>query len=71
MLVKTRLGIKVTGIWGEDLSENNFLKTLQRELKKVNVDPKQILRKDSLISKAKKKKAQKTRKKVMERFGET
>ena len=32
-------------------------------MKKVNVEPKKILKKDSLISKMKKKKAQETRKK--------
>ena len=35
------------------LKISNFLKTLHRDLKKVNVDPKQILKKDSLYRKRK------------------
>ena len=37
------------------LKIRNFLKTLKRDLKKVNVDQKQILKKDCLYQKRKKK----------------
>ena len=47
-----------------------FLKTLQKDLKKVNVDPKQILKKDSLYRK-RKKESSRNEKKAMERFRET
>ena len=52
------------------LKISNFLKTLQRDLKKVNVDPKQILKKDNLYRK-RKKESSRNEKKAMERFGET
>ena len=51
------------------LKISNFLKTLQRDLKKVNVDQKQILRKHSLYRK-RKEESSKNEKKAMERFGE-
>ena len=49
---------------------SNFLKTLHRDLKKVNVDPKQILKKDSLYRK-RKEESSRNQKKAMERFEET
>ena len=52
------------------LKISNFLKTLQRDLKKVNVDPKQILKKDNLYRK-RKKESSRNEKKAMERFRET
>ena len=42
------LGVKIS------LKIRNFLKTLQRDLKRVKVDPKQVLKKDSLYRKRKK-----------------
>ena len=45
------------------------MKTLQRDLKQVNVDQKQILRKHSLYRK-RKEESSKNEKKAMERFGE-
>ena len=51
---------------------SNFLKTLKRDLKKVNVERKQILKKRQFDIQNEKKKAQEMRKeKEMERFGET
>ena len=50
---------------------NSFLKTFQRDIKKANVEQKQIFKKDSLILKTKKKEAEEIRKKAMKRFGET
>ena len=52
------------------LKINNFLKTLQRDLKKVNVDPKKILKNDSVYRK-RKKGSSRNEKKPMERFRET
>ena len=49
----------------------NFLKTFQRDMKKANVEQKQIFKKGSLILKTKKKEAEEIRKKAMKRFGET
>ena len=51
------------------LKISNFLK-IQRDLKKVKVDPKQILKKDRLYRKRKKERSR-NEKKAMERFGET
>ena len=58
------LGVKIS------LKIRNFLKTLQRDLKRVKVDPKQVLKKDSLYRK-RKKESSRNEKKAMERFGET
>ena len=52
------------------LKISNFLKTLQRDLKKVNVEPKQYSKKTVYIENEKKK-AQEMRKKTIKRFGET
>ena len=52
------------------LKLTNFSKTSQRDLKKVKVGPKQILKKDSIYRK-RKKESSRNEKKVMERFGET
>ena len=49
----------------------NFLKNLQRDLKKGNVKWKQILKKGSLTQKTKNRKFNKLRKKEFEKFGET
>ena len=49
---------------------SNFLKTLHRDLKKVNVDPKRILKKDSLYRK-RKEESSRNQKKAMERFEES
>ena len=46
------------------------MEKLKRDLKKVNVEPKQILKKDSLYRKQKKE-SSRNDKKLMERFGET
>ena len=50
---------------------SNFSKNLQRDFRKVNVEPKQIIKKDSLIYiENEKKRAQKMRKKQWKRSGE-
>ena len=54
VLVKKELKIKGTGLGGEELSENKQLLEGITERFKVNVDPKQILKKDSLYRKRKK-----------------
>ena len=41
---------------------SKFLKTLKRDLKKVNVERKQILKKDSVIPKTKKESSRKEKK---------
>ena len=50
---------------------SNFLRTLKRDLKKVNVERKQILKKDFFLSQTKKKESSRNEKKALERFGET
>ena len=50
---------------------SSFLKTFQRDIKKANVEQKQIFKKGSLILKTKKKEAEEIRKKAMKKFGET
>ena len=50
---------------------SNFSKNLQRDFRKVNVEPKQIIKKDSLIYiENEKKRAQKMRIKQWKRSGE-
>ena len=44
---KSKTRQKGNGLEGEELSENKqLLETLQRDLKKVNVEPKPVLKKD-------------------------
>ena len=50
---------------------SSFLKNFQRDIKKANVEQKQIFKKGSLILKTKKKEAEEIRKKAMKKFGET
>ena len=59
---KTRLEIKGTGLGGEDLSENKQLLedvTERFEESSKNLDPKQILKKDSVYRQRKKRKLKK------------
>ena len=52
---KTRQEVKDAGLEGEELSKNEeLLEELTTDLKKVNVEWKQILKRDNLISKTKK-----------------